>query len=90
MKTFSEAVEFTMMRKGPPPGETEDARAIFDQIALGQESYAAIHEEIQQSEEATAFAVGLMESAEDMETEDLIRIAFSHGVMVGIEMEKAE
>jgi hypothetical protein len=86
MKTFSEACESTFLRIGR---ESEKAAAM---IALDASiaPFAELLEEIQNSFEAEGLAVTLLRIGVDEKVVpmDLLRIAFSHGVMVGIEMEK--
>lgn len=91
MKTFSEAVEATMMRRkvAGSPGDDQ----VVDEIRASMEPYESLHAEIQNSPEAAAFATGLLDTSPDeLDGDDLfilLLVAFSHGVMVGIEMEKA-
>jgi len=91
MKTFSEAVEATMMRR-KVAGSAENAQ-VMEEIRASMEPYHCLHAEIQGSQEAAAFAAGLIETSPDeLDGDDLLIllvVAFSHGVMVGIEMEKA-
>ena len=90
MKTFSEACQATMMHRGGQPVAESELPRVFEEIQRQIDPYIVIHEEIQNSPEAMAFAMGLIEALEDDDVKpvDYIRIAFSHGVMVGIEMEK--
>jgi hypothetical protein len=89
VKTFSEAVESTMMRRHRPGSDrTKELAAIKESL----EPYHGLHAEIQTSREAVAFATGLVSGLSDEVGEEelieLVIVAFSHGVMVGIEMEK--
>jgi hypothetical protein len=89
VKTFLEAIESTMMRRYAPG---MDRTQVMDEIKESLEPYNGLHVEIQLSNEAAAFAAGLAHQLADEVDEDevmkLLIVAFSHGVMVGIEMEK--
>ena len=90
MKTFSEAVESTMMRRHRPGSNRDKA---MNDIQRGLEPYHGLHAEVQTSAEAAAFASGLIhtiskDELDERDLAELVIVAFSHGVMVGIEMEK--
>jgi hypothetical protein len=89
MKTFSEACEATFVRIRPsdvPVDEEQISASIAETVA----PFESLVEEIQNSQEAVRFSYVLLRMGldEDVPPVDLLRIAFSHGVMVGIEMEK--
>ena len=88
MKTFSEACESTFMRTVPvgSADHQETLKAIETHIG----PFESMMDEIQDAPETHSFAALLKKIAvnEDLTVMELIKIAFSHGVMVGIEMEK--
>lgn len=88
MKTFSEACESTFMRT-VPIGSTEPT-AVMAEIDGRLAPFISMVEEIQNAPETHALACSLLElmKGEDIHFGDLLKIAFSHGVMVGVEMEK--
>jgi hypothetical protein len=89
MKTFSEACESTFMRTVPEAGLT-DHKSTMEAIDTRIGPFISMVDEIQNAPETEAFAQVLMQmqSGEEIEIVDLLKIAFSHGVMVGVEMEK--
>jgi hypothetical protein len=90
MKTFSEACESTFMRTVPvgSANHKDTLEAIDTRIG----PFISMVDEIQNSPETEAFAHVLMQMGlgEDIGVVDLLKIAFSHGVMVGVEMEKPD
>lgn len=86
MKTFEEALAATFIRQvnknEPPPKDLRDQA----------ERYADLHKQIQQAPEMVVIISGFLGMAQETgcSVELMIACAFSHGVMVGIEMEKAE
>jgi hypothetical protein len=88
MKTYTEALEATLMRTGNPG----DKSAVMTALAGTQELYSATVEEVQEAEETQALAICLIRIGKEqgMSLAELVVLAFSHGVMVGIEMEKPE
>jgi hypothetical protein len=88
MKTFSEACESTFMRtvKVGSANHKDTLEAIDTRIG----PFISMVDEIQNAPETHAFAAVLKEMAvnEDLTIMELLKIAFSHGVMVGVEMEK--
>lgn len=90
MKTFSEACEATFMRTLPEGDNTPSGVAV-EAIAVTMTPFHSMIEEIQESPEARGFADALFVASrtQGIPPHDLLCIAFSHGVMVGIEMEKA-
>jgi len=92
VKTFSEACQSTFMtiREAEPTREEESA--VFENLNAQVERFEGMMRDIQHSQEATAFCCALIQAGgeEKMSPLLMLKIAFSHGVMVGIEMEKAE
>lgn len=86
MKTFEEALAATFMRQvknnEPPPKDLRDQA----------ERYSDLHKQIQEAPEMVIIISGFLGMAEEtgVSIEGIIACAFSHGVMVGIEMEKVE
>lgn len=94
MKTFEEACENTFMavvRSPRPQTVTEEQKAAaIAPIEAASDRYETVHHEVQSSFHAHALASSLMEQVESgsIPPEVAIIVAFSHGVMVGVEMEK--
>jgi hypothetical protein len=88
MKTYTEALEATLMRKG----EAADKASVLIALGATQELFAATVEEVQEAQETQMLAVALIQIGKEqgMSLADLVVLAFSHGVMVGIEMEKPD
>lgn len=93
MKTFEEACEktFVAVIRGPkstPVSEAEKTAAMAP-IESESERYASLHNEVQCSFYGRTLAGSLLEQVENgMPPEVALVVAFSHGVMVGVEMEK--
>jgi len=90
MKTFSEACESTFMRTVPVG--SADHKSTMEAIDTRIGPFISMVDEIQNAPETHAFAAVLLEmaSGEDLNMAEVIKIAFSHGVMVGVEMEKPD
>jgi hypothetical protein len=90
MKTFSEACESTFMRTVPVG--SADHKSTMEAIDTRIGPFISMVDEIQNAPETHAFACVLLEmaSGEDLNMAEVIKIAFSHGVMVGVEMEKPD
>jgi hypothetical protein len=90
MKTFSEACESTFMRTVPVG--LADHKSTMEAIDTRIGPFISMVDEIQNAPETEAFAHVLLEMAdrEDLNVGEVIKIAFSHGVMVGVEMEKPD
>jgi hypothetical protein len=89
MKTFQEAISSTMMAKIPMDSEDSERDEAIRKLEESQERFNQTMEEIQTSEECHIFAMFLVEHLPDhIPLLDKFKIAISHGVMVGIEMEK--
>ena len=86
MKTYEEAVALVMARK------VKDINEMPTDIIEASERYQSLHEEIQSSFQAKMLAATLLALGEDQKVEPirLLCIAFSHGVAVGVEMEKQD
>jgi hypothetical protein len=79
MKTFSEAVADVLIKKNP-------TKADEFQLQEAKERYDALHEEIQNSDDTEMAVIGFMAYISEIPIPTLLAIAFSHGVMVGVEM----
>lgn len=90
MKTFSEACESTFMCTVPV--DKEDPLKISAELDEQLDPFRATIEEIQNSDEAEMLASALLQLGKDARRNpcDLLKIAFSHGVMVGMQMEKSD
>lgn len=86
MKTFSEACESTFMCTVPV--DKEDPLKISAELDEQLDPFRATIEEIQNSDEAEILASALLQARRN--PCDLLKIAFSHGVMVGMQMEKSD
>ena len=82
MKTFEEAVTAVMARKI----DSADAETPAD-LTENCERYVDIHREVQRHH-ITAILIEGMLTSFDISLEALMTLAFSHGVVVGMEMEK--
>ena len=87
MLIFSEACSRVMMRRV----ESEDPGLVAD-MEEAAEKFREMHTEIQNSFEAEVLARFLLEAGQEngWPLIAVICIALSHGVMLGIEMEKQE
>lgn len=87
MKTFSEACHAILIRKQKTPDEPVP-QDMLEQV----ERWQQIRREIEESEEADLAVMGLMQLAAhlDLPVEKALKIAFSHGVTVGMVMERRE
>ena len=89
MKTFDEAVDKVLARK-LPAGVSEEPSDMTDACSR----YEAMHMEIRAHPVVNHWcANGLLDQFAGLKSVplmSLLRIAFSHGVMVGIEMEKQD
>jgi hypothetical protein len=88
VKTFEEALRSTMMQVHP--AVEAEAKRITAEIEAGQASFRSLLGDIQGNLETRMLASGLLTIAQHNEwsAAELVIVAFSHGVMVGIEMEK--
>lgn len=89
MKTFEEACAAVMCRQVqnlPEDKADEAAKEMSENMAR----YHSTMDEVKRSPQAIMFAAALLElgDANGFRPENLFLIAFSHGVMVGMEMEK--
>jgi hypothetical protein len=97
MKTFLEALNATMFRAVPDvpdglilPGDSEYER-VDREVSGIQDKYSDTLQEIQTDPETLRMINAMVDIFEDdASLEEMMAVAFSHGVMVGIEMEKAE
>jgi hypothetical protein len=85
MMSFEEAVAAVMLRQVREDEECPD----MDERAA---RYRDMHSQIQNSFEAYMISIQLMEVGIETKwpLQKLICVAFSHGVMIGVEMEKQE
>jgi hypothetical protein len=93
MKTFEEASEIVIQILAP--GERVDAhRSSSKYKALDEESqkYASLHEEIQSNPITMAIAIAIYEGSIErrMCPHEALVAAISHGVVIGIRMEKGD
>lgn len=88
-KTFEEACT-VMMHLADKKTSSAETQRISDELEQRMASHSALQEEIQHSKQAHALAFFLYKNSRDMGLSSVqaLVIAFSHGVMVGIEMEK--
>ncbi len=89
MRTFAEACEATIMQRfklGQIPKQAPD------ELQEAADRFASMHQEIQGSEEAAVLAMFLMDMGATMgyPMQALLAVAFSHGVVVGMMMERQE
>ena len=91
MKTFDEAVNATLMCRASIDAPEDALKEQLSEITAVQAKYHQTLEEIQSSPESINFAIFLMSHLPD-EIPMVMRlvIALSHGVMIGMEMEKPD
>ncbi len=79
----------TFMRRVAAPNEAV-AEETFDSIDIGR--WESLHKEVQDSEELRMFiqTLYMIHTEHGVPIENLLATAFSHGVIVGIQMEKQE
>lgn len=88
MKTFSEACQATFIAQAKTEDEALQLEEHFEQESP---RWHQLHLDVQLSPEVDALIYGLnVANQAGASIGTLIRAAFSHGVMVGIEMERAE
>jgi len=89
LKTFSEACEATFMR-AVPISEPQDPKKIEAELEGQLDPFQEMLDDIQTSVEADALAYVLIGQGRQAGWTpiEIIKIAFSHGVIVGVEMEK--
>lgn len=87
MKSFDEACAATFLRRMKPG---EDPQSAADDI--DSDRWISLHHEVQNSQQVHIFSSYLCTCCvqQGIPLQAVIALAFSHGVMVGIEMEKQE
>ena len=89
MRTFEEACRATIIREERGPGADENRMLAEIQEALDRRG--GVLRQVQESPEAAMLVLVLHGMNQGgVSVSDLIRIAFANGVIVGMEMERAE
>ncbi len=88
MKTFDEACERILVRR-ITAGQMDE---VPPDMADASDKFKSLHEEVQVHSHTLTFVSILLRIAEenDVSMEAILSVAFSHGIAVGIEMERQE
>jgi hypothetical protein len=92
MKTFAEAVDHILLKRVREGDKIVASVADLEKYRDAVDRYQSLHEEIQRHELTATFVHKLIQIADEQDLSDslLLAVAFSHGVMVGCEMNRVE